>query len=98
MADPAGSTGPANAVIDALSALGVRHLDMPYTAQKVWGAIQTAKKALPSVWRAKLPLPMKLQATIHLTSNIVFPFILLTGLFNVPLILDRKSTRLNSSH
>ena len=31
-----------NAVIDALSPLGIRHLDMPYTAQKVWGAIQGA--------------------------------------------------------
>ncbi len=28
-----------NAVIDALSHLGVRHLDMPYTAEKVWRAI-----------------------------------------------------------
>ncbi len=33
----------ANAVIDALSALGIRHLDMPYTSQKVWSAIQAAK-------------------------------------------------------
>jgi len=39
-----GSTAAtANAVIDALSPLGIRHLDMPYTAQKVWHAIQTAK-------------------------------------------------------
>jgi aerobic carbon-monoxide dehydrogenase large subunit len=28
-----------NAVIDALSHLGIRHLDMPYTAEKVWRAI-----------------------------------------------------------
>lgn len=28
-----------NAVIDALSHLGVKHLDMPYTAEKVWRAI-----------------------------------------------------------
>ncbi len=39
----ASTAAVANAVIDALSVLGVRHLDMPYTAQKVWGAIQTAK-------------------------------------------------------
>jgi aerobic carbon-monoxide dehydrogenase large subunit len=31
----------ANAVIDALSHLGVRHLDMPYTSEKVWQAIQS---------------------------------------------------------
>ena len=28
---------------DALSPLGIRHLDMPYTPQKVWRAIQGAK-------------------------------------------------------
>jgi carbon-monoxide dehydrogenase large subunit len=28
-----------NAVVDALSHLGIRHLDMPYTAEKVWRAI-----------------------------------------------------------
>jgi carbon-monoxide dehydrogenase large subunit len=33
-----------NAVVDALSHLGVRHLDMPLTAPKVWQAIQQAKK------------------------------------------------------
>jgi carbon-monoxide dehydrogenase large subunit len=39
-----GSTAAvANAVIDALSPLGIRHLDMPYTAQKVWRTIQSAK-------------------------------------------------------
>ena len=31
-----------NAVCDALSHLGIRHLDMPATAERVWRAIQTA--------------------------------------------------------
>jgi aerobic carbon-monoxide dehydrogenase large subunit len=39
----ASSAATANAVIDALSPLGIRHLDMPYTAQNVWRAIQAAK-------------------------------------------------------
>ncbi|MEX2011677.1 MAG: xanthine dehydrogenase family protein molybdopterin-binding subunit [Chloroflexota bacterium] len=39
----ASTAATANAVIDALSPLGIRHLDMPHTAQKVWRAIQTAK-------------------------------------------------------
>jgi aerobic carbon-monoxide dehydrogenase large subunit len=39
----ASTAAVANAVIDALSPLGIRHLDMPYTSQKVWGAIQSAK-------------------------------------------------------
>lgn len=32
-----------NAVIDALSPYGVRHIDMPLTAEKVWRAIQAAR-------------------------------------------------------
>ncbi|MDZ7269003.1 MAG: glycosyltransferase family 2 protein [candidate division KSB1 bacterium] len=51
------------------------------------GAIETAKKIMPQVWRSHLPLRVKLQATIHLTNNLVFPFILLAGLLNVPLLL-----------
>ncbi len=39
----ASTAAVANAVIDALSPMGIRHLDMPFTAQKVWGAIQAAK-------------------------------------------------------
>ena len=31
-----------NAVVDAVSHLGVRHIDMPLTPQRVWRAIQTA--------------------------------------------------------
>ncbi len=38
----ASTAAVANAVIDALSPLGIRHLDMPFTSQKVWGAIQAA--------------------------------------------------------
>ena len=33
-----------NAVIDALSPLGVRHIDMPLTRDKVWRAIRDAQK------------------------------------------------------
>ena len=39
----ASTAAAANAVIDALSPLGIRHLDMPYTAQTVWRAIQGSK-------------------------------------------------------
>ena len=31
-----------NAVVDALAPLGVRHLDMPATPQRVWRAIRAA--------------------------------------------------------
>ncbi len=32
-----------NAVVDALAPLGIKHLDMPYTAERVWAAIQAAR-------------------------------------------------------
>jgi len=32
----------ANAVLDALSSLGVRHIDTPLTPEKIWCAIQGA--------------------------------------------------------
>jgi carbon-monoxide dehydrogenase large subunit len=32
-----------SAVIDAVSYLGVKHIDMPATAERVWQAIQAAK-------------------------------------------------------
>jgi cellulose synthase/poly-beta-1,6-N-acetylglucosamine synthase-like glycosyltransferase len=50
------------------------------------GAIETAKKILPLVWKSKLPLEKKIHATFHLSNNIVFPFILVAGILNVPLI------------
>ena len=39
----ASTAAVASAVVDALSPLGIRHLDMPYTSQTVWRAIQAAK-------------------------------------------------------
>ena len=55
------------------------------------GAIETAKKILPLVWKSGVPLRVKLQATFHLTNNIVFPFILLAAILNVPLIFIKNS-------
>jgi cellulose synthase/poly-beta-1,6-N-acetylglucosamine synthase-like glycosyltransferase len=42
------------------------------------GSIQTCKKLLPTIWRSNLPLPIKLEATGHLTSN--FAYLLLACL------------------
>jgi len=46
---------------------------------------------LPAVWRSKISLRVKLQSTFHLTNNIVFPFILVAGILNVPLIFIKNS-------
>jgi cellulose synthase/poly-beta-1,6-N-acetylglucosamine synthase-like glycosyltransferase len=55
------------------------------------GAIETAKKILPSVWKSNVPLRVKLQATFHLSNNLVFPFILIVAILNVPLIFIKNS-------
>jgi cellulose synthase/poly-beta-1,6-N-acetylglucosamine synthase-like glycosyltransferase len=36
------------------------------------GSIQTCRKLLPAVWRADLPFKIKIEATMHLTSNYAF--------------------------
>lgn len=42
-----------NAVIDALAPLGVRHLDLPCTPERVWRAIRDARAGRPAdPWRA----------------------------------------------
>jgi cellulose synthase/poly-beta-1,6-N-acetylglucosamine synthase-like glycosyltransferase len=54
------------------------------------GAIETARKILPEVWKSDIPLRVKIHSTFHLTNNIVFPFILLAGILNVPLIFIKQ--------
>ena len=40
-----------SAVIDALSHLGIRHIDMPCTPEKVWRAVQAAESGQqPEIW------------------------------------------------
>ncbi len=55
------------------------------------GHIESAKKLLPLVWQSNMPMRVKLQSTFHLASNIVFPFILLAGILNVPLVFIKNS-------
>ena len=50
------------------------------------GAIETGRKILPKVWKSDLPLEKKIHSTFHLTNNIVFPFIVIAGILNVPLV------------
>jgi len=59
------------------------------TQQYRWtkGAIETAKKIYPQVIKSKLPLRIKLQSFIHLWSNFAYPFILIAGILNLPIVL-----------
>ncbi|MCP4574109.1 MAG: glycosyltransferase [bacterium] len=56
------------------------------------GAIQTARKILPRLWRQPdLGLLVKLEGTVHLTHNIVFPVMLTLSLLSLPLLFLRET-------
>lgn len=63
------------------------------TQQFRWtkGAVETAKKMLPQVFRSNLSFKMKLECFVHLTSNIVFPFIILVAMLNIPLVIIKNT-------
>ncbi len=63
------------------------------TQQFRWtkGYIETAKKIIPLVWKSNISLKLKIHSTFHLTNNIVFPFILLVAILNVPLIFIKNA-------
>jgi cellulose synthase/poly-beta-1,6-N-acetylglucosamine synthase-like glycosyltransferase len=56
--------------------------------QRRWakGSIQTARKVLPVMWRSDLPVRIKLEAVFHLTGNMTYPLVLLSGLLLLPVI------------
>jgi cellulose synthase/poly-beta-1,6-N-acetylglucosamine synthase-like glycosyltransferase len=61
--------------------------------QRRWtkGAIQTARKVLPALWRSPLPMRVKIEAFFHLTSNVVYPLLLALGLLLLPVLLAPSS-------
>jgi len=63
------------------------------TQQFRWtkGAVETGIKMLPKVFNAKLPLKLKLESFVHLSSNIVFPIIVLVAILNVPIVIIKNS-------
>ena len=63
------------------------------TQQFRWtkGAVETAVKLLPKVFKSKLSFKVKLECFVHLTSNIVFPFIILVALLNVPIVILKNT-------
>jgi cellulose synthase/poly-beta-1,6-N-acetylglucosamine synthase-like glycosyltransferase len=62
------------------------------TQQHRWtkGAVQTAKKILPRIWRANLPMKVKMEATFHLTANSCYILMLLMALLMLPVLDIRK--------
>lgn len=62
------------------------------TQQFRWakGSAQTAKKLLPIVLRAKLPLHVKLEALFHLTNNFAYVFLIVLAVLQLPNMVLRQ--------
>ena len=54
------------------------------------GAIQTARKLLPTILRSDYPLKVKLEAFFHLTNNISYLLVVILALLIVPAIIIRE--------
>ncbi|MBI4396501.1 MAG: glycosyltransferase [Elusimicrobia bacterium] len=54
------------------------------------GALQVAKKILPSVWRSPLPFFVKMESTVHLTANIGYPLMLMLSILLLPSLVARR--------
>jgi hypothetical protein len=61
------------------------------TQQARWakGLIQTAKKILPRVMRAKVPWRVKMEAWYHLTANISYPLMIVLSTLLLPAMIIR---------
>jgi len=53
------------------------------------GLTQVAKKLLPTILRAKLPLRMKIEAFLHLTPNISYPLMIVVSALLLPVMIVR---------
>ncbi len=51
------------------------------------GSLQTARKLLPAIWRARIPFRQKLEATFHLTSYLPTLWAVYASLFVLPSLL-----------
>jgi len=62
------------------------------TQQFRWakGSAQTAKKLLPIVLRAKIPLKVKVEAVFHLTNNFAYLFLVVLAVLQLPNMLLRR--------
>jgi cellulose synthase/poly-beta-1,6-N-acetylglucosamine synthase-like glycosyltransferase len=54
------------------------------------GTIQTMRKLLPRIWKAELPLKVKIEATFHLTNNFAYLFMVLLVTLMLPALLIRQ--------
>ena len=87
-----------NAVMDALSALGVEHLDMPATPQRVWRAMEDARgvRNRSSACGEHCPEPVRFDVVLvawlgDITSQST-PYFLNTSVARTPLTISSRTT------
>ena len=56
------------------------------------GAVHTGRKLLMAVFRAPLPLRVKLEAFVHLTNNVSYPLMVVLALLIFPAMMLRTGT------
>lgn len=69
------------------------------TQQHRWtkGSIEVMLRLITAIWRAKVPLPVKIEATVHLTSNLAYLLIILECLILfAPGVVVREVYRLDA--
>ena len=68
------------------------------TQQHRWtrGSIQTGRKILPRLLRARLPFSVKAEAFFHLTNNSAYALMLLLAILIVPAMLARRALGLDA--
>ena len=57
------------------------------------GTVEAARKLLPPLWKASLPLKTKIQGTVHLTAHTIYPCLLLVALLH-PLLMFQEVYKL----
>ncbi len=64
------------------------------TQQFRWtkGGVETSKKLLGKLWKAKLSLAVKLFGSFHLLNNYIYVFILISALISVPLMFVKNTS------
>jgi cellulose synthase/poly-beta-1,6-N-acetylglucosamine synthase-like glycosyltransferase len=72
-------------------------IDAFRTQQQRWarGSIETGRKILPRLLRARLPLPIKLEGLVHLTNNGAYLLLTLLAILSVPAVVVRHRAGLD---
>ncbi|MEM7102442.1 MAG: cellulose synthase family protein [Bacteroidota bacterium] len=62
------------------------------------GGAETAKKMLPTIWKAKIPLRQKVHGTVHLMGSSIFISVLLTAILSVPIMFYIEDLSINFTY